>query len=134
MPREAQPKADEESITDWGPIHVINRDVSGPTRGLYTIRLTLSEWPDQDWSRLFAGPPLAGNQPEVQNRIIVWEVPKSDLKDAYGLIKDRIDVANTGYQQILAKRIQQRKQADDKEAAARAELASLKKELDGFKF
>jgi hypothetical protein len=135
MARQAANKpTQEEEATGWTPIQVTDRKIIGPVRGVYTIQLTLSAWPDQDWRRLFSGPPSAGDHPTVENKTIFWEVPKSDLTDAYGVIKKWIDTANEGYVKILEKRDSHRRQTEGKEAAARADLDSLQKELDSFRF
>lgn len=131
-----QPPQDEtpDEAPGWSQIRVTDRKVTGPVHGLYTIRLTLSEWPDRDWCRVFAGPPSATDHPTVENRTILWQVPKAELSDAYGVIKEWIDKANAEYEKILEKRESQRRQTEDKEAAARAELSTLQKELDSFRF
>jgi hypothetical protein len=125
---------EQDETPSWSPIRVTDRKITGPVGGIYTIRLTLSEWPDRDWCRVFAGPPSATDHPTVENRVVLWEVPKSELSDAYSVIKKWIDKANAEYVKILEKRDVQRRQSEDKQAAARAELNALQKELDGFRF
>jgi len=131
-----QPAQDEkpDEAPGWLPIHVTDRKITGPVHGLYTIRLTLSQWPDSDWCRVFAGPPSATDHPTVENRTILWQVGKGELADAYGVIKEWIDKANAEYVKILVKRDSQRRQSESKEAAARAELNELQKELESFRF
>jgi hypothetical protein len=134
MAREAAKKPVEEEVEGWMPIRVTDRRITGPVRGLYKVHLTLSEWPDRDWIRLFDGPPSAGDHPTVENRSILWEVPKADLSNAYGVIKKWIDTANEGYVKILEKRDNLSRKTEDKEAAARADLDKLQKDLDSFTF
>jgi hypothetical protein len=129
-----QAEAEAEAPVEWTPIAVTARKLIGPSNGVFTIRLTLSAWPDQDWQRLFAGPPSVGSHPTVQNRSIIWEVLKSELTEAYETIKTSIDRANAEYVQVLVQREQIRQQSEGKQAAAQAELDAVQKELDAFKF
>ncbi len=126
---------------EWNPLEIIDRKVTGPDRGLITLRLKLSAKPDPDWAAWFSNNSgnregsmgfLMGPPPQVVGDTIEWVIPERDMEGAFRAVKLGMGSANARFPAVLALRRELAKSLAEQSAAAHTAHEELQKKLDSL--
>jgi hypothetical protein len=121
---------------EWDPFTVWRTIVVD----LQTVRWSLSAAPDPDWIAAFqnartekSGSPeyvMSGSEPTISGEDIEWSVGPKDHLDANLRVHEKVDVANSAYREVLARRDLERERVDEEKRVRDAAIEEAQRQLD----